>query len=335
MTQLFLNKEKIDSVFQLLGTKEDDITYSIGYALSNSLEFLTSFVLSISKNAIINDSLKITLQKSVSGNGRTDIEIEAENFHFILEAKRGYWLPDVNQLIRYSLRFGNSRGKLCKIIVLAECFPDFAKNILPQTVNNYPVDYRSWRQIYELTQNLKAVKKNQIFVSELKKYLGGIISMQKQESNLVYVVSLSTNTFVKDLSFIDVVKDKNIYFHPLGGGRGGWPTEPPNYIGFRYYGKLQGIHHIEEYAITDICNIEKYAITNTPEDRSIFSKKINTTMNDLHYLYWLGDPIKPLREVKTGKIYRAGRVWASLDLLLTSDTISEARDKTKVRMGWE
>ncbi len=335
MTQLFLNKEKIDSVFQLLGTKEDDITYSIGYALSNSLEFLTSFVLSIYDKAIINDSLKITLQKSESGNGRTDIEIEAENFHFILEAKRGYWLPDVQQLFRYSLRFRSSPRKLCKIIVLTECFPDFAKKILPKTVNNYPVDYRSWRQIYELTQNLKAVKKKQIFVSELKKYLGGIISMQKQESNLVYVVSLSKNTFVKDLSFIDVVKDKNIYFHPLGG-KAGWPTEPPNYIGFRYNGKLQSIRHIEEYAITDIPHIKEYAITDTPDDRSIFSKKINNnTMNDLHYLYWLGNPIKPLQEVKTGKIWPSGRVWASLDLLLTSHTIFEARDKTKVRMGWE
>lgn len=50
-----------------------------------------------------------------------------------------------------------------------------------------------------------------------------------------------------------------------------------------------------------------------------------------HFIYELSEPIVPTKNVKTGNLYRNGRVWAMLDLLLTSDTISEARDKTKER----
>ena len=52
-----------------------------------------------------------------------------------------------------------------------------------------------------------------------------------------------------------------------------------------------------------------------------------------HYLYHLGTAIKPTREVKAGeKIVRSMRVWAMLDLLLTSETIQDARDKSQVRL---
>jgi hypothetical protein len=48
-------------------------------------------------------------------------------------------------------------------------------------------------------------------------------------------------------------------------------------------------------------------------------------------LYTLGKPIIPNHEVKAGRIYRASRVWAMLDLLLTCRSISEAVAKTKGR----
>lgn len=51
------------------------------------------------------------------------------------------------------------------------------------------------------------------------------------------------------------------------------------------------------------------------------------------YVYKLGPAIVPGKTVKTGKIFRNGRVWAMLDTLLTCDTISEARDMTQARLG--
>jgi hypothetical protein len=60
---------------------------------------------------------------------------------------------------------------------------------------------------------------------------------------------------------------------------------------------------------------------------------VNWTPGALHYLYHLGPPIIPPHEVSSGTIKRALRVWAALDLLLTCETINEARDKTKERLA--
>lgn len=53
--------------------------------------------------------------------------------------------------------------------------------------------------------------------------------------------------------------------------------------------------------------------------------------NGNYFVYKLGPAIIPTKEVENGKIYPNGRVWAMLDTLLTSDTISEARDISKAR----
>jgi len=54
-----------------------------------------------------------------------------------------------------------------------------------------------------------------------------------------------------------------------------------------------------------------------------------------HMLYELGPAVHPPHEVKTGKVYGGGRVWAMLDLLLTADTVSDARDRTQARLELE
>jgi hypothetical protein len=52
-----------------------------------------------------------------------------------------------------------------------------------------------------------------------------------------------------------------------------------------------------------------------------------------HFLYRLGPPLVPPKEVRTGNLFRAARVEAGLDLLLTCDTISDARDQTQARLA--
>jgi len=48
-------------------------------------------------------------------------------------------------------------------------------------------------------------------------------------------------------------------------------------------------------------------------------------------MYSLGPAIEPPHVVKNGKVTRALRVWVAIGLLLTCETISEARDKTAER----
>lgn len=113
------------------------------------------------------------------------------------------------------------------------------------------------------------------------------------------------------------MKRKHRYFHPIGGGRGGWPKEPPNYIAFRYNGKLQSIHHVEGYEVFTNPH-EKFP--EIPEEKW-----------SPHFLYRLGPAFVPSKEVRTGNIYPNGRVWCMLDTLFTCDTISAARDLSQKR----
>ena len=73
--------------------------------------------------------------------------------------------------------------------------------------------------------------------------------MQNQTSNMVYVVSLGTEVQEWSAPFtpVEIVVKKDKYFHPVGNG---YPKEPPNYLGFRWHGKLQQIRHIDDYVIS-------------------------------------------------------------------------------------
>ena len=142
--------------------------------------------------------------------------------------------------------------------------------------------------------------------------------MQVQQSNMVYVVSLGRmKPDGCNLSYVDIVKQYNKYFHPLGVN--GWPKEPPNYIAFRYDGELQAIHHIESYVVTKNLHVEIDAMPNWEEENECF-------------VYSLGTAILPSKETRTGeKIKMSRRVWCMLDTLLTCDTISDAEILTKQR----
>lgn len=140
--------------------------------------------------------------------------------------------------------------------------------------------------------------------------------MQDMTSNLVYVVSLRKQRakWSGSLTPVEIVTKKSRYFHPVGDG---YPKEPPNYIGFRWDGCLQRIHHVDHYGVF-----------NNPHDHF---REIPVGEWRPHFLYTLGPAIIPQKRVRTGKLFRAQRVYAAFDLLLTCSTISEARDKTKAR----
>jgi hypothetical protein len=92
-------------------------------------------------------------------------------------------------------------------------------------------------------------------------------------------------------------------------------------MGFRYGGQLRSIHYVEDYEVI--------------EDLGKACKGIPSTPVAPHFLYRLGPAIRPPKPVKNGKIYPSGRVWCALDTLLTSSTVSEARDATDARMALE
>ena len=96
---------EVNSVFQLLGYKENSITASISWALCKCpqlLSLLIECIFSIKVDSF--EEIEILNQEYNKGKGITDIEIKGKTFHIIIEAKRGWNLPKKEQLIMYSQR---------------------------------------------------------------------------------------------------------------------------------------------------------------------------------------------------------------------------------------
>lgn len=116
------------------------------------------------------------------------------------------------------------------------------------------------------------------------------------------------------ISYLEIVKEKNLYFHPIGTN--GWPKEPPSYFGFRYDGKLQFIREVKNTIIIS-----------EPHD---YIKEIPSQIWEPCYLHYLGKTIIPKKVIKNGGIYPSGRYWCKMDILLKANTISEAFYDSKI-----
>ena len=80
MPDLLLHSRPVHTVFDLLGDNEDDITYSLGWALANSGRLVTELLTEVfggSEDA--SETTALRLQETVGGAGRTDVEVETRS----------------------------------------------------------------------------------------------------------------------------------------------------------------------------------------------------------------------------------------------------------------
>src|SRR3954451_6394978 len=129
-----LGSRTIHTVFDLLGDKEDDITYSVGWGLAQSHALAYAVVAEVFDDHP-GHLTALRLQKADADTGRTDIEIETDRVHLIIEAKRGWTLPGIDQLTKYAKRLNAVEERETHIAVVAEAarhFPPIAE--LPPTV---------------------------------------------------------------------------------------------------------------------------------------------------------------------------------------------------------
>ncbi|MCM1026257.1 MAG: hypothetical protein NC432_07460 [Roseburia sp.] len=335
MAELFAYSENIETVFDLIGDRENDITKSIAWAFVKSpclLESVVDYLIHVSVNA---EDVVIRYQEFEKNKGVTDLEItDNRKFYIIIEAKRGWNLPGEAQLKLYSKRtdFRNSPAKIKAIVSMSECTEEYAKKRRP-VIPGIMVLHLPWMEICNISGKLRAktAGKQNYILNELERYIKRIMTTQKKDTNWVYVVSLGLNKAeiitskgekkAADITYVDIVRKYHRYCCPVGGGKGGWPKEPLTYIAFRYNGMLQSIHHIESYTVTD--NLHLFV----PE---IPDAELSTT----HFVYELGSAITPPGTVRTGKkIVRSNRVWVQLDTLFTSETVTEAMEISKARMS--
>jgi hypothetical protein len=315
---LLRSGKSIPTFFDLLGQREDDMTFSLGLVASRSERFLSLLIERIAGTAIMPcaDAL-IRLQTTEQpSRGRTDVELEIPGrFAAVLEAKRGMNLPTMDQLAKYGPVLHAIDAPLRQLTAVTNTPPALAGQLLPRDIAGVPVNHLTWREVRALAGRARdgETHRNKQLLDEFRSYLTEILGMEKIRSNMVYVLSLS-NTIDWGLSFKDWVNKHGRYNYPVAGA---WP-EPPNYVAYRYDGRLKSIHHVEGY---DVFTNPRQAI---PEAMDVPVPPF--------YCLRLGPNFAPNKVVMMGpRIQRAMRVWVMLDTLFTCQTISDALDETKRR----
>jgi hypothetical protein len=312
---------KLASVFSLNGLDENSATYALGWVMSKSDSFCMLFVKDVINLDLDVEKTSIELQK-YDREGFTDIEIICASIcHILVEAKRGWTLPGTEQLERYAKRINTKLVNISAIVSLSAASQEYAQRRQSVKVNGIPLIHRSWDHVYRLICNAyrKASSHEEKFwLKELGNHIKEYVSMQNPRDNMVFVVSLSSKPIKEgdSYSWVDVVEKEKRYFHPVGNR---WPVIPPNYIGFRYDGKLQSVHHVDDYEVAT--NLIAINPKWPPTDFDCF-------------LYTLGPAMFPPQDIKNGSIWPSGRYECAIDTLLSGryTTISKARDETQRRL---
>ena len=107
------------NVFRLIGSDENSASFAVGWALERSPNYRNLVIEAVFGEVLDIDDAVIQLQKHGQDGGFTDIEMQAGHlFHVILEAKRAWELPTVEQLTRYLPRLiagGAERKRLISV----------------------------------------------------------------------------------------------------------------------------------------------------------------------------------------------------------------------------
>jgi len=311
------------SVFRLSGADENSASYALGWTLEQSPHYRKLVVEAVFGEVLDVDDMVIALQKHDRDGGYTDVELQAgRRYHAILEAKRWWDLPGVPQLQRYLPRLAACRADRQRLISVSAADRSHAQRCLPSELEGVGICHLSWRDLQTLARKAQALatgSQEKLWLRQLIQHLQEFASMERHTDNKVFVVALGHEPMVagQTHTWIDVVQKDHCYFHPVGNN---WPVQPPNYIAFRYSGRLQSVHHIDGF------DIERNLSTRNP---------LWLPTDTDHFVYRLGPPMRPAREMRTGNIFRNGRVWCAIDTLLSGafNTISEARDETQRRLA--
>lgn len=310
MVPLKIGSRAVATVFDLLGSAENDLTYALGWALSQADGFATALLADVIGDGA-GEVLEVTLQRfEKPDRGFTDIELYATKSHVIIEAKKGWQVPGPAQLARYAARPpGDIKPRLLSVSAASQ---DWAVRHLPGAIADVPVVHRSWSDLAQLAERTSRTGSNasKRLLRELAHYLKGAARMQNVSSNWAYCVVLRNGAVPgSNIDWMDIPLVHNIYFHPYGKK---WPVNPPNYMAFRWKGGVQRFAHVDSVKIVD--DIAE-ALPGVVEPGGITGP---------HAVYSLGPPIDLPTPLKNGGIYPSARVWVMVDLLFTSATLKEA-----------
>jgi hypothetical protein len=308
----------VRSVFDLLGHDENDLTAAFAFVLANCPVLLAAFLRRVnpSDSDLRLDQARVAIE--VRGHdGRTDLEVTLPGVMLVVEAKRGWLLPSAGQLATYAPRVRTwGEGAL---ITLSQASPALARAQLPTRVGDVPVVHLPWRDVLtDITEAQAASRgRERLWLDHLRSYLKGVIKIRSVADSWTYCVALSEDRPGSGgvRTFRQFVTDELCYFHPYGTS--GWPTEPPNFLAFRWNGAVRRIHRVVHSDVVPSL-LDRWPDIPATDD----------TVRP-HAVYRLGPRIPPLEPIPNGAQYRAARLWVLLDQLQTCPTLADALAQTR------
>lgn len=308
----------VTTVFDLIGSKENDLTAALGFTLSRSANLLAAVLMRILPDQSRPHEVRAAIGMEVRGAaGRTDLEIALPGALIVLEAKRDWLLPGTAQLASYTPRIHAHGGGV--LVTLSQATESLAAHVLPVEVDGVPVVHLSWRSILDDLASLRGASfgHERLWLDQFAKYLTGVVRMRSVADSWVYCVVVNGARPGRGgaLTFRQYVTDQHVYFHPYGVS--GWPTDPPNFMAFRWANSVQRIHRVMRAEVVPTL-LDRWADIPATED----------TLRP-HAVYQLGPRLPPESPIPSGTTYRASRFWVMLDQLQSSSTVAHAVAQSK------
>ena len=166
-------ESRLNSIFDIAGSNENALTRSFGVILRKDKTLLNNFLsqamgkpYSISKKLF--DETSFHFEKSHK-DGRTDIEIENQEIHVIIESKIGTNEVKLDQALKYSKELNQSTAKKKCFVFLTEMGNLEIDKKLKSKYPNIIFTKISWDSTLELLRKRKEISVN--LVNEYENYL--------------------------------------------------------------------------------------------------------------------------------------------------------------------
>lgn len=318
MSNLFLHNQPVTSVYRLLGDDENALTFALGHCASEDAdlrrELLRLFeVKGLGKRQL--EDVEVRLQQyDATDRGYSDIEFYLpDRFRVIVEAKIKGGRPSARQLKKYKARLTAAPETKCTLAVIVEERADALRRDLEGSavLDGIDVDVISWSDVRAAVRLLARQRQPSALVCQLEEFIREAYDMPVQYDAEVWVVSLSKKLIADGSAdrLCDVPGKYGMYIFPTS-----YNPRKTLFIAFRFDGGLQSVHRI----LRDQPSVTSY--------RQVIPKlEVDAPTGEECTAYYLGPPIPLGHRPKTGKgIPQSALRYCDLDLLLTSETISEA-----------
>ena len=315
---LRLYNRPVSSDYQLLGNDENALTFALGHCLSRDDEFLAAFLRWCGFKGTTKTQAghaEINLQSFQKFEGITDLEVLIPGrLQLIVEAKVGGGFPEENQVATYVKRLMNSTIS-SRILVLTQVGDGQMESRLRKSFVKR-ITFRTWAGVRELALRIAQHEDSTFNVQTLSDFMKEVYGMSLDAEEEVWIVPLSAELLgrQKNVSVADLHVKHSFW---VMGAR---TPRRSLYMGFRYNGHLQYIGRIGRI------------------DRGIKSRQIGPK---LAMEYWrekhepydvvrLENLIRFPKKLPSGNLHNR-HVYCDFDLLLSSDTIVEAANRTSER----